>query len=154
MSDRAAAHDDPANLLTQDNGHMPAGELGVRAHVTRGAWGQPQWIRHATLGLKWEVLEVTETWERPDDSPAGEGQPVLLSREVVSVHGPRPGRPGESGRFMIEICGYGHVDGWWITPLALPPGRGSRPVMSSELGRSQSRKVRPWEAGRSGMRQS
>jgi hypothetical protein len=74
-------------------------------------------IRHAKLGLKWEVLGVVESWQRPDDSTAGEGQAVLLSREVVLVHGPRPGRPGESGRFMLEVCRYGHVDGEWITPL-------------------------------------
>jgi hypothetical protein len=96
---------------------MPAGELGVRALVTRGPWGQSEQIRHATLGLKWQVLEVVEHWQRPDDSPAGEGQPVLLAREVVLVDGPRPGRPGESGRFMLEVCSYGHVDGWWVTPL-------------------------------------
>jgi hypothetical protein len=96
---------------------MPAGELGVPAHVTRGPWGQPEQIRHSRLGLKWTVLEVVETWERPDDSPAREGQPVLLAREVVLVDGPRPGRPGESGRFVMEVCRYGHVDGWWITPL-------------------------------------
>lgn len=74
-------------------------------------------IRHAKLGLKWEVLGLVESWQRPDDSTAGEGQAVLLSREVVLVHGPRPGRPGESGRFMLEVCRYGHVDGEWITPL-------------------------------------
>jgi hypothetical protein len=96
---------------------MPAGELGVHARVTRGPWGQPEQIRHAELGLRWQVLEVVESWERPDDSPAGEGQPVLLSREVVVVYGPRPGRPGEAGRFLLEICAYGHVDGEWITPL-------------------------------------
>jgi hypothetical protein len=97
---------------------MPAGELGVRALVTRGQDGAgPERIRHATLDLEWEVLEVVEPWQRPDDSPAGECQPVLLAREVVLVHGPRPGRPGESGRFMLEVCRYGHVDGWWLTPL-------------------------------------
>jgi hypothetical protein len=96
---------------------MPAGELGVCARVTRGPWGQPEQIRHAALGLKWEVLEVVETWQRPDDSQAWEGQPVLMSREIVLVDGPRPGRPGESGRFMLEVCRYGHVDGWWLTPL-------------------------------------
>jgi hypothetical protein len=97
---------------------MPAGEHGVPAHVTRGPWGQPEQIRYATLGLRWEVLEVVETWERPDDSRAGEGRAVLLSREVVLVEGPRPGRPGESGRFLLEVCSYGHVDGEWLTPLA------------------------------------
>jgi hypothetical protein len=96
---------------------MPAGELGVPAHVTRGPWGQPERIRHTELGLAWEVLEVAETWERPDDMQAGKGQPVLMSREVVLVYGPRPKRPGESGQFMIEVCAYGHVDGWWLTPL-------------------------------------
>jgi hypothetical protein len=96
---------------------MPAGELGVCAHITRGPWGQPEQIRHATLGLKWQVLEVIETWQRPDDLAPGEGQPGLLAREVVLVEGPRPGRPGESGRFVMEICRYGHVDGWWLTPL-------------------------------------
>jgi hypothetical protein len=96
---------------------MPAGELGVRAHVTRGPWGQAERIRHATLGLAWEVLEVVETWERPGDLEAGKGQPLLMSREVVLVDGPRPGRPGESGRFLMEVCRYGHVDGEWITPL-------------------------------------
>ena len=93
------------------------GNGGVRAHVTRGPWGQPKRIRHATLGLRWEVLEVIETWQRPDDSPTGEGRPVLMSREVVFVHGPRPGRPGESSRFVMEVCGYGHANGWWLTPL-------------------------------------
>jgi hypothetical protein len=96
---------------------MPAGELGVPARVTRGPWGQPERIRHAGLGLAWEVLAVVETWQRPDDLEAGEGQPVLLSREVVLVHGPRPGRPGESGRFVMEVCRYGHVDGEWVTPF-------------------------------------
>jgi hypothetical protein len=100
---------------------------GVRAHVTRGPWGQPEQIRHAKLGLRWEVLEVIETWQRPDDSPAGEGQPVLMSREVLLVYGPRPGRPGESGRFIMEIASYGHVDGWSITPLALPVASGRPP---------------------------
>jgi hypothetical protein len=48
-----------------------------------------------------------------------------MSREVVLVYGPRPGRPGEGGRFMLEVCSYGHVPGEWITPLALPAEVGS-----------------------------
>ena len=96
---------------------MPAGDLGVRAEVIRGPWGQPEQIKHADLGLTWQVLQVVETWQRPEDSPAGEGRPVLLRREVVLVDGPRPGRPGESGRFMMEVCRYGHVDGEWLTSL-------------------------------------
>jgi hypothetical protein len=96
---------------------MPAEELGVRATVTRGPWGQPERIKHATLGLTWRVLQVIETWERPDDMETGEGQPVLLRREVVLVDGPRPGQPGLSGRFMLEVCRYGHVDGSFLTPL-------------------------------------
>jgi hypothetical protein len=96
---------------------MPAEDLGVRAEVIRGPWGQPEQIRHAELGLKWRVLAVVEHWERPKGSPAGEGRPVLLSREVVTVDGPRPGQPGLSGRFMMEIASYGHVDGEWLTAL-------------------------------------
>jgi hypothetical protein len=107
----------PVLELPFDPGRMPAGELGVPAVVTRGPWGQPELIRHAELGLKWEVLRVVEHWQRPDDAPAGEGQPVLLAREVVLVDGPRPGRPGESGRFVMEIARYGHVPGEWLTPL-------------------------------------
>ena len=95
---------------------------GVHAHVRRGPWGQPERIRHAKLGLKWEVLQVVETWQRQDDLEAREGQPVLMSREVVLVHGPRPGRPAESSRFVLEVCRFGHVDGWWLTTLALPLG--------------------------------
>jgi hypothetical protein len=116
---------------------MPAGELGVRALVIRGPWGRPEQIRHATLGLKWQVVEVVEHWQRPDDSPAWEGQPVLLAREVVLVDGPRPGRPGESGRFMLEVCSYGHVDGWRGYAARLTRG-GHRPgrwvTVGSSLG--------------------
>jgi hypothetical protein len=99
------------------HGRRPAEDLGVRAEVIRGPWGQPERIKHATLGLTWRVLQVIETWDRPEDSPAGEGRPVLLRREVVLVDGPRPGRPGESGRFILEVCSYGHVPGEWVTAL-------------------------------------
>ena len=70
-----------------------------------------------TLRTLTTVERERDTWQRPDDLAPGEGQPGLLAREVVLVEGPRPGRPGENGRFVMEICRYGHVDGWWLTPL-------------------------------------
>jgi hypothetical protein len=106
---------------------MPAEELGVPALVTRGRkplgkgeGTEPKRIQHATLGVEWIVVEVIESWQHPGGQRAVEGQPVLKSWDVVRVFGPLPARPGESGRFLMEIASYGYPRGWWITPLALP----------------------------------
>jgi hypothetical protein len=95
---------------------MPAGDLGVRALVTRGRKGAER-IRHATRDLEWEVLELVESWEHRDGSRAVEGKPVLKSWEVLLVQGPLPGRPGECGRFMLEVACYGDLPDAWLTPL-------------------------------------
>jgi hypothetical protein len=33
----------------------------------------------------------------------------------MQVCGPLPGRPAERREFVMEVTGYGHRPGWWIT---------------------------------------
>jgi hypothetical protein len=33
----------------------------------------------------------------------------------LEVYGPPPGRPGETGRFVMEVSSHGDRPGWWIT---------------------------------------
>jgi hypothetical protein len=77
---------------------------------------EPEWVRHAEHGHVWMVTGVVEGWKH-DDPRKARGQPVLTERYVIRAAGPLPGRPGEDGRFLLEICSYGHLDGWWIIPL-------------------------------------
>jgi hypothetical protein len=73
-------------------------------------------VRHAERGHVWLVTQLAEAWQHPRPR-AARGQPVLAERYVVHVDGPLPGKPGQGGRFMMELCAYGHLEGWWIIPL-------------------------------------
>jgi hypothetical protein len=85
------------------------------AIVELGPYLRPCAIRHAGLGLSWEVLAVLEDWTTPQYHDAV-GTPAQTKRFRVRVTGPLPGRPTQAGEFIMIIRRYGDRPGWWASP--------------------------------------
>jgi hypothetical protein len=85
------------------------------AVVDLGLYLVPEVIRHAQLGLSWEVLAVLENWttRRYHDAV---GTHEETKRFRVRVSGPLPGDPSAQGEFVMIVRRYGGRSGWWITP--------------------------------------
>jgi hypothetical protein len=81
----------------------------------------PVAIRHARLGLPWMVLAILEDWTTPRYH-AVVGTPAETKRFRVRVSGPLPGRPSETGEFVMTVRRYGDRPGWWISPEEANPG--------------------------------
>ena len=81
----------------------------------------PVAIRHARLGLPWTVLAVLEDWTTPRYHDAV-GTPAETKRFQVRVSGPLPGRPSQTGEFVMMVRRYGDRPGWWISPEEADPG--------------------------------
>ena len=75
----------------------------------------PELIWHAELSLKWDVVRVIEDWTTPQYW-AVLGTPGETRRFKVRVHGPQPGRPSETGEFVMIVRRFGDRPGWWISP--------------------------------------
>ena len=75
----------------------------------------PGAIHHPALALSWTVVAVLENWTTPRYHDAV-GTPEQTKRFHVRVAGPLPGRPSETGEFLIVIRRYGDRPGWWICP--------------------------------------
>lgn len=79
----------------------------------------PVAIRHARLGLAWEVRQVLEDWTVTHYADVV-GTPGRTKRFRVRVTGPLPGRPSEHGEFAMTVRRYGDRPEWWISPEAAP----------------------------------
>lgn len=81
-----------------------AGER-VKARISLGLHGRPEWVHHADREVSWRVLEVVET------------------RHRLVVEGPLPGQPGHTGRFVIDAV-QNDLGEWRIAPndTAYPAG--------------------------------
>jgi hypothetical protein len=77
----------------------------------------PVAIRHARLGLAWEVRAVLEDWTTPRYHDTV-GTPGETRRFTVRVRGPLPGQPSETGEFEMVVRRVGDRPGWWISPDA------------------------------------
>ena len=75
----------------------------------------PDIIWHALLSLEWRVLRIAEDWAAAD-YVAVLGTPGELRRFRVVVSGPLPGRPEETGQFVMVLRQVGDRPGWWVGP--------------------------------------
>lgn len=66
-------------------------------------------IVYASLGLKWMIWEVLDSWTNRDAT--GE-----VDRHCVRLWGPLPWKPGENGYFVAVVRRYSDRKGWWISP--------------------------------------
>ena len=76
---------------------------------------RPDTIWHARLSLRWEVRRVLEDWTTPLYWEVL-GTPGETRRFRVVVSGPLPGRPWESGEFVMVVRRTADRPGWWIAP--------------------------------------
>ena len=71
----------------------------------------PDIVWHAQSSLKWRVLRIVEDWTAEYYlgvlGTAGE-----LRRFRVLVSGPLPGRPEETGQFVLVLRQVGDKPGW------------------------------------------
>lgn len=84
---------------------------------------RPTVIRHASLALTWQVLEVLECWTHPHLYSATFTEPAVRRRYRLRLHGPLPGRPGERGAFPMVLRLYTDRSGWWMSPAERHPAR-------------------------------
>jgi hypothetical protein len=89
--------------------------MEVSALVDLGPRLVPVVIRHARLGLTWQVTRVLEDWTTPRYYETV-GTPAETRRFRVRVSGPLPGSPSEEGEFVMTVRRYGDRPGWWISP--------------------------------------
>jgi hypothetical protein len=92
------------------------------AVVDLGPCLAPVTIRHARLGLAWEVRQMLEDWTTPRYHDTV-GTPGETKRSTVRVTGPLPGRPSETGEFVMTVRRYGDRPGWWISPQEAYPAQ-------------------------------
>ena len=92
--------------------------MEASAIVDLGPRAVPVAIRHARLDLSWEVVQVLEDWttRRYHDAV---GTAAVTKRFTVRVRGPLPGRPSETGEFVMIIRRYGNRGSWWVAPEQL-----------------------------------
>jgi hypothetical protein len=82
------------------------GEMEVPAVVDLGPRLVPVAIRHARLGLTWQVKRVLEDWTTPRYYDAV-GTAAETRRFRTRVSGPLPGSPSEVGEFIMAVRRYG-----------------------------------------------
>jgi hypothetical protein len=100
--------------------------MEAQALVQLGGSGMvPISIRHALLPLEWKVLTVLENWTTPTYW-AVLGTPRETRRFRARVSGPLPGRPMQTGEFVMTIRRYAGRPGWWIAPGTDPAGKAKR----------------------------
>jgi hypothetical protein len=76
---------------------------------------EPRRVEHLQFGVTWDVTEILDSWQhhRPPEETLGKA--TLTKWWLLRVTGPLPGRPAESGEFVMEVSFHGDPADWWIT---------------------------------------
>jgi hypothetical protein len=83
-------------------------------HPPSGGGLEPRRVEHLQFGITWDVTGILDRWAHPGRAEETLGKATLIKWWLLKVSGPLPGRPAETGEFVMEVSAYGDPPGWWI----------------------------------------